>query len=134
MDIIVKKKKWSRGNYPNFKCGGNGGNLLNGDDNKMCCLGFACRQLGLKPKDIMDVGMPSGLHFGYDHNKRTDEFMKKIEVLVNQRGKKDDRYYEDRSFVKKAAKLNDDPDITDEVRMTKLTALFKKNGHNITFV
>lgn len=49
LNVTVKRSRWLHGT--------GAGSLL--EDGKMCCLGFACREVGLKPKEIRGHGMPA---------------------------------------------------------------------------
>jgi hypothetical protein len=120
MDFIVKKSRWLRGT-PN--------SMLLGDSNKMCCLGFVCRQLGLKPKDIMFKVMPSDIE-SEDNDKETKELQKKLKTSIRLLNPTNG----DTPFTNKAVAINDNELITDKERIEKLTKLFKTKKHNITFV
>lgn len=50
--LIINRKRWGTGK--------DGGSLL-GSNGKMCCLGFACRQVGFKPSEIKRRAMPNSL-------------------------------------------------------------------------
>lgn len=51
--LVINRKRWG--------FGANGGKLLREQSQKMCCLGFACRQAGFSAKDIVGQNMPADL-------------------------------------------------------------------------
>lgn len=52
LEVVIDRKKWGTGSS-------GGGYLLNKDTNKMCCLGFVCRKVGISTKKIEGLSMPS---------------------------------------------------------------------------
>lgn len=120
MVFTVSKRKWLRDRtadkrkpkyyiYP-------GGQLLD-TDGKMCCLGFCAIQLGAPKTSLLGMGMPYSL-------KKAYPVISKLVI-----GK-----VESTQLSIQAADINDDDSTTSDEKITKLTTLFKKFGHEIIFV
>lgn len=101
--LIINRKKWKTGSHGFGKT-----NLLNSDSRMMCCLGFRCEQMGIPKKDLEDKFYPSSLSREYT-----------IPGLINSKGC-------NTKFANKAIEINDNSNITSEVREKRLIALFKK--------
>lgn len=101
VDVVVDRKTWLRGegSYSSF--------LLRPNDGKMCCLGFACKALGLRDHEIELVGEPCELD--WDHPLR-------------------------RADVKSLVVANDDTDITDDTREARLIEDGQRIGLNFSFI
>lgn len=111
----VSREIWYRGR--------NNAELLN-PTGRMCCLGFVCLQCGLKKEDIIAVATPSGL--GTEEAKRLEGFLvRKGEGTES---------WDDTLLTDKATMINDDSEITDKVRETRLRKLFAKAGKKMVFV
>ena len=110
--LKISKRRWLRGG------GQEGSALLETRENgKMCCLGFACRAMGIGRKDILGVCMPGDL----DHH---------IPGLNKVKG----GCVEDcRSSVRLAA-TNDDEIMTDEKRQESIKRQFLQLGVTVEFV
>lgn len=127
--FVVDRKKWLRGEGDENSC------LLT-RGNRMCCLGFYAEACGLDRKVIRNIATPSnavkvtkGEPTAVDREYR--EVSRKSDVvwktkLVNISG-------DDSITCGRMMSVNDDEDITDEVRETKLTALFKALGIKVKF-
>lgn len=50
INVQVDRRRWLRGDYESF--------LLRPSDNKMCCLGFVCLELGASEDEIRGVAEP----------------------------------------------------------------------------
>lgn len=105
--VVIDRRKWCRG-----VDAGNSGLRLK--DGKQCCLGFACRVLGVKAKDILLQPMPSDL-------------------LIENLNGLTDQYKDDTVFSIKAAAINDNPAISDKEREKQLKSLAKENGFIFKF-
>ena len=123
MKVSVSKKRWGRGMT--------GGSLLGTtqrNKGKMCCLGFACRQLGIRASVMAGVGYPVTLfHRALTARERT--VLRQSPLLGGCYGTTMDS-----SLARRAALINDNAVLTDAARMTQLRALFKRHGHQIVFV
>jgi hypothetical protein len=109
ISLRIDRKRWCRG-------GINGdASLLNGEG-AMCCLGFACKKLGLTPKQINNVGLPADVA---DRSK--------LGLLVNTKGGT-------RKLAQDAAGLNDNPDLEESDREVALVPVLKKLGFKVSFV
>ena len=83
----------------------------------MCCLGFVCRKLGAKVKDIDRRGFPSDTAF---ESKFLETFPSDPETGS--------------MFEETAANINDDADLAPNTREARLKKLFRSRGHEIVFV
>lgn len=117
MKVRVSIKKWLRGGKSN-----SGETALLNSAGQMCCLGFACRQLGIPKKQILHVSMPATVLL-------RDGTLSKLKnsPLIGKHGLNS-------RLSLDAADINDNQHINDKSRMTKLRALFKRKGHKIVFV
>lgn len=84
---------------------------------KRCCLGFECQARGIPDNMMLDVAAPSQLTGGLCCD---------IPRMTRNRGHLQP--------INDAMPLNDSQYISDEVRMSKLTALFKKRGIKLRFI
>lgn len=80
--------------------------LLSSENGMKCCLGFVCQAVGVRVKDMVDVGMPSTLL-----GKLTSPLPEWLIDIENQ-----------------AQTINDDGDITDRERESKLKKLFREKS------
>ena len=81
---------------------------------KQCCLGFVCRHYGATTKDILAVGMP-------------------MEVQGSVQLPSWLRYRTNRCDVYRAATINDNADISERERESKIRAIFKRHGIRAVF-
>lgn len=107
IEVLIDRRKWYRGGNSQLR-------LLNG---KQCCLGFACRVLGAKAKDILNEGLPGCLDIEMPGLNRP--------LLGG---------FRDTEFSEKAAIVNDNPNITDNAREKKLKALARASGFIFKFI
>ena len=101
----IKRSSWCRGS--------NQSALLRADD-KMCCLGFVCKQLGISEKLLRDRSYPNELHANAP-----------AELVAS------DGY--DNALSISAAYINDDATLSDSEREKALLSLFEKHGHELVF-
>jgi hypothetical protein len=129
--FVVDRKTWYRGKGTDRSC------LLN-NANRMCCLGFYALACGLDKKVIRNIPDPSHavkLTEGeavQDINEKS--VTRKSDVrwstkLIN----KNDIYHDNTYHCYDLMSVNDDDEITEEVRENELTKLFKKIGIQVTF-
>jgi hypothetical protein len=101
----------------------------------MCCLGFYAEACGLDRKTIRSIATPlnavkvtvgdeSAVDVNYNHVVRKSDVEWKTK-LVNSSG--------NTATCRAMMEVNDNEGITDKVRETKLTALFKKLGIKVKF-
>lgn len=124
MKFVVNRAKWRAGDEGENAVG-KGPTSLRNSDGFMCCLGHCALQLGAKPSEILDCGMP---------NEVTDKngnykVLPVIAVAVNGQG-----YSRDSSLSEQAAEINDDDKLTQAQRERKLKTLFSKFKHKLEFV
>lgn len=120
MRVKVSRRRWGTGKL--------GGYLLAGPEDgpgagKMCCLGFACRQIGLSASAIKSHTMPVDL-------VKHDDLLIKKGLCV----RSEDGYLRNSTLAARAAEINDQDGLTRREREQKLRKLFKAHGHTIVFV
>src|SRR5277367_909081 len=117
--FTVDRSKWLRGKGPEDS------SLLN-QKGKMCCLGFYAEACGLDRKFIRHLKSPAAAVTASkeDFTLHKSGVIWKTE-LVNRNG--------DSATCYQMMAVNDNEDIKDDVRETKLTALFKKLNIKIKF-
>lgn len=132
MKVKVSRRKWARGNM-----GRNGSALLIEEGpakGKMCCLGFACVQLGIRKNTIQGRGMPQSIivtpepESYYGGTAASDKELAILKKSPLVRG----RY--NSALASKAASINDHPRLTEPQREKLLKDLFRSKGHSIVFV
>lgn len=118
--IKINLENWVRGGRDNNGLPSPSGlRVFNKDaGGVMCCLGFACVNEGVDSDLLLHAGMPYAL--GQDAPKwlaiENDDY-DDLFCSTSQR-------YEDTPFSQQAAAVNDDPGITDAVRIYTLCRLF----------
>lgn len=115
LTVVVKRKRWYRGRA----CGSK---LLRSSDNTMCCLGFACRQIGVPRSLILNVGSP-GMIGLLTVSKRF-----RIPGLTTKADKVNT------PTCRALMRRNDNVDIGDEQRESEITRLGKSIGLKFKFV
>jgi hypothetical protein len=123
--ITVDRQKWHRGSsfaqQPQRFAGSSA--LLVSETGRMCCLGFACKQLGVPENDLADIGLPGELHVRVKGlNRPWTVKEKEMYPLVAT-----DSQFTETEFAEKAARINDNTDIDDKEREKQLKALAKKH-------
>lgn len=113
--VVIDRKRWYRGK------GDLGNSMLRTPSRKQCCLGFACRVLGAKAKDILGKAMPDDVSDDIDLPGLV------VPALFSS-GKNSSH------FSSRAAIINDDMDISDRSRESKLRALAKASGFRFQFI
>ena len=109
-EVVVNCETWARG-------GKNGKAALLNDQCHLCCLGFECIQRGLKVKDIKNLGMPATAannNLGFDIPGMTSNLR-------------------DTALIQECSRINDDPNINDTTRMSRLKETFRSRGLRIRF-
>lgn len=106
LKVIVDRKKWYRGKGPL-------GSYLLTPNRTMCCIGFLAREQGCQPRDIRKVQLLCKA--------------KRQSAVVA------DFNHEHMDTLDLAYEVNDDPNITDRERESKLIALGKKMNVRFTF-
>jgi hypothetical protein len=107
--IVVDRRKWLRGDGAGW--------LRDGRNRRMCCLGFAMRQIGhCSAKSLTNRGMPAD-----------------TERLVGGLTQEKNGYFIDTSFSNRAQKINDSDKITEKEREQKLKKLARKHGFAFKF-
>ena len=121
-DFVVNRNTW--------RCGISGKNsrglgttyLLN-LQGFMCCLGQTCKQVGVPDKKLLEKSYPDYVKIQSDE-KPIRYFTKKDKngSIINTK------------LSQKAIRINDDSELTPEVRERKLKSLFSKFKHKLEFV
>lgn len=114
MKITVKRSEWLRGKR--F-----GESYLLREDGKKCCIGFLCLQAGLPEDDILYVDMIANL----------EEKFSQLQGFTIETSYPEN---EEKGWIHKAYQVNDDVDLTEQVREKALNDLAKSDGHEFIFV
>ena len=120
--FVIDERRWLHGekDTPSYE------GVLRNKEGKMCCLGFFAQSCGVKPKDMVEIGMPDALEsklprkllqFAFEIDKCSDE----VELYL-------------KNPVEYLSDANDDEGYTLVQRKRKITSLFKKLGVEVTFV
>ena len=115
--IEISRKRWMRGT------GLNGSYLRHPKTGKQCCMGFDCRAHGFSIEQIRGLGMPAALI------ERIPGLTKKVVSCYG-----NVEYSGNTEVAKELAAVNDDDNITDEVRERKVKSIGKRIGRNYVFV
>lgn len=99
--LTIDRAKWGYGKR--------GGNLHDPETKLQCCLGFACRAVGVLVKDIANNGLPHSVS-GWD-----------LSVTIPS------------SLANSAVQINDDPTLHLREREKRLIHLFKNYGIELHF-
>lgn len=105
-EFKINRVKWLRGSVSE----------LIDDNGNMCCLGFICNQLGIDKSLMLNKDNP------YE-----------IKVLLPYITEKYHSLIVDSELSKKAIQINDDPNLFELERESKLTRLFKTYNLNLKF-
>lgn len=112
LTVTVRRKRWLRG-------GRTVSALLDVDSNKMCCLGFAARAIGVPRKLITDVLTPAGVN----------DFLKGLNCVVGS-----GQIMGNTKTANALMEKNDDGTIGNDVREKKIASLGKRIGLKFKFV
>lgn len=112
MKVQVDRRTWLRGIDSGMFLEGENSYLLRGSDGKMCCLGFVCLNCGVDRSDMENIREPDRLSGQYDDIE---------DILV-------DHAHNHLPHIPDMILVNDEHNISDEVREAKLTALAKQLG------
>jgi hypothetical protein len=116
--LVISEKKWLSGEYLK-KYRNSPSKLLNRQETRMCCLGFAAIQLcGANPRDIKNKACPEDV---------AEIFQKKLPWLLKENGS-------DSPVGLKLMKENDNTDIDMNTRKSRIAALFAEHGVKVVFV
>lgn len=127
--LTIDRTRWARG-------GKNGQAALLNTGGTMCCLGFACRALGLEEAEIREEGDPDEVA-----NRLKGDRAALLQPLCYQADVLDDDGDETRAFewrdkagVITAMAVNDDDNLADDDREAKLTPVLASLGFDVEFV
>lgn len=113
LTVTVKRKRWLRGEDESALLWEAGHNA-----NRMCCLGFACRQIGLTRRDILGIGAPCDTPLG---------------VIPGLSKRVKDGCTENTATCSSLMDANDSQDITEETREETIVKLGKRVGLRFVF-
>ena len=116
MKFVVKRSKWVVNEDGSLF----GDSRLLNEEDKMCCLGFCCRQLGATEDEIKGMNLPHRLK---DAGERFPMF-----AVARRR-----KVHLASSLAQKASRINDDRSIDRKEKERLLIDLFAKHGHEIVF-
>lgn len=116
--LTINRAKWARGGY-------NGDSMLLNSKGNMCCLGFACRVVGIPANKLKGIGTP--------------QTVTGVKALTGKLGKMVEAPSYAKSIVNSddtdaAVGVNDDDKISDKMREYKLKPILKKLGFAAKFV
>lgn len=117
--LTINRKRWGTGKE--------GGMLLSSENNKMCCLGFYCRDAGVRKKDIWGLAMPSEV--------ASAKSAPKLIPLIKEHSW--DGTWEDKKITSNLAEVNDATKgiySNPERREKRIKQLFSKLGVKVKFV
>lgn len=121
-ELVIDRARWSNGGTPEV-----GTQLYSGSDRKMCCLGFAARQLaGAKIKDIKELSFPkdtSGLNW--------PQSLAPVEYRLQGSAVSETM---DTDLVKKLVKANDEVCVSQRDRESAIRKLMAEGGIKVKFV
>jgi hypothetical protein len=115
LKIVVDCDRWCRGS----NSGTAGGSRLLTGRGYRCCLGFVAKKLGYTDASLMAVGTPAELE---DHPSRNSNVLCYPRLTDNGDDVRITR------FTSLATEINDDREISDTERMSRLRALGRKHG------
>lgn len=84
---------------------------------QMCCLGHACKALGVKNADMRDIGVPSHVVFYGTVPFRSHDALRRLCVVE-----------------KHAVEVNDDPNISPAKRESRIKKILRKAGFKVRFI
>ncbi len=115
ISLRIDRWRWARG-------GRNGDAALLNNEQAMCCLGFACKKLGVSEDDLLNRSTPADLPALKD----------KLAPMVR-RARKGGGYV-DRAATDEAVTINDRADLEDPEREAQLKPVLAKLGFKVYFV
>lgn len=107
--LVIKSSEWLRGELSH---------LWNTEKQRGCCLGLCGIQAGLNKVVIQNFGTPAYCDYYYDLNS--------LAWMVDGEDKLGNS-----NDAKECIRINDNPKLTDEERITKLKPIFQRNGWEI---
>lgn len=117
--LTIDRKRWARG-------GKNGEAALLNTDGNMCCLGFACKKLGVSEEQLLNKSMPESVVVA-STNPLSSAQRKNLTRLVTTKKI-------NRAAALSAASFNDATDLTESERETKVKELLTDLGFKVRFV
>ena len=123
--LIIYRDRWLRGE-------GTDSYLLREKDNKMCCLGFYCKALGIDDTDITMMASPQSLVADTFDEIKSDFFADGLVDLLHQ--DKTSGMFEDNRICSELMTANDDLNRPEDVREADIIRLFSQIGVEVEFV
>lgn len=114
MKVVVDRSKWRYGGDKHEDR--DGLTLLLNRQGLMCCLGFGCLASGLEPEAILECCTPSSISEYIDGETVYPDELSWLREIEND-----------------AIRVNDDKDISDEERESRLKQVFAAHNHEIEF-
>ena len=114
MRLTIQRSRWLRGHPYSY--------LLN-DEGDMCCLGFLCKDKGIRDKDILNMPGPWMLL----------ALRPQLSDILSGLAFRDDDVRMNTTFSEDAIEINDDIDLSEENRESQLIDLFKEKGIELVF-
>ncbi len=114
--LLILRDKWLRGDNKESY-------LLRESDDRMCCLGFLCLDLGLDVSDIVNTAMPGDIWYGVI-SPDFPAWLRKEGVYEQGSAK---------PLVQQIAEVNDSAALSDPEREAKLEELFLQADITVEF-
>ena len=121
--LIIEEKKWARGEESR---------LLDSEDGRMCCLGFAALACGFTEDEINSNGLPEDMMNELDEDNKETKGSWYSGLLMEDPSLRSK--YKDTKLTSDLVSVNDDLFIDDETRKRRLKILFAKIGVEVEFV
>ena len=126
MKFLIDRSKWRSGNIGEHAIGKGYPMMLN-NEGFMCCLGQCSAQYNEGSVDIFGFATPAGVAKKY--RQVLNGANKVIRLLTQVNG----NLISNSDFSEQAMEINDDPELSTEIREEMLRYLFESEGHEIEF-
>jgi len=118
MKLTIDRKRWLRGE------GADNSFLRRIEDGKMCCIGFLGKACGIPDAHLEGRGQLDQLLRDWPrHKKRLSHYVQDI----------GDGVFRDSSLLVDAYDINDDPDLTERTRESKVVEILKRVDVEVVF-
>ncbi len=114
LNVVISRKRWGMHS------------LRDSIDDRMCCMGFACRTAGYAARTLVGRGMVCDL---LNEGRKLKEGLEKL-VRSDTSG----TFWEDTIIAAELARVNDDECMEDEIKEKTIIKLGKKAGINFSFI
>ena len=126
--LVIDRRKWLRNRGTEVY-----DSMLLDPKGKMCCLGFACLDMGMKRKDIKDITSPSVISCIREESEEVQEYRKSLGWLLRP-GSSFNSLPMDSRDCNRLMMVNDSPTTTDKMKEHKITRIFAKHSVKVKFI